>query len=83
MSIFSPPNSLITFLTLCPIGPIQVPLGLICGSWVNTAIFVRCPDSLATATISTTPCKTSGASNSNNPFTKPGWVLDKVICGPF
>ena len=61
----------------------QVPLGLICGSCVRTAIFVRCPDSLATATISTTPCKTSGASNSNNPFTKPGWVLDKVICGPF
>ena len=64
ISIFSPRNSLTIIRTLAPLAPTQAPTGSTFGSFDQTAIFVRCPGSLAHDRISTIPSAISGTSSS-------------------
>ena len=82
MSIFSPCSSAITARTRWPIGPMQEPLALGPATVVRTAIFVRWPDSRASAAISTRPSAISGTSRANSLRTSPGCERDSPICGP-
>ena len=66
MSIFSPPNSLITAVTLVPLWPTILPMGSIPSTVEVTAIFDLDPASLATDLITTEPEETSGTSNSKS-----------------
>ena len=83
ISIFSPRNSLTIIRTLAPLAPTQAPTGSTFGSFDQTAIFVRCPGSLAHDRISTIPSAISGTSSSKRRLIKPGCVLLTTIWGPF
>ena len=83
MSTFSPRTSLTTMRTRSRRAPTQAPTGSTLWSFDATAIFVRWPGSRATAFSSTTPSSSSGTSSSKSRFTRPGWVRDTTICGPF
>ena len=61
----------------------HAPLAFTPGSVARTAIFVRCPASRASETISTTPLAISGTSSANSFRTSAGCVRDTVIDGPF
>ena len=83
MSIFSPLSSSTTAATRLPLGPTQAPMGSTFSSWDQTAILVRLPASRAMDWMITVPSAISGTSSSNRRFTRPGWVRDSMICGPF
>ena len=83
MSIFSPASSAVTARTREPSSPMHAPFALTPGCVARTAILVRWPASRATEAISTSPCAISGTSSANSLRTRPGWVRDSVIDGPF
>ena len=83
MSIFSPFSSLTMAATRPPFGPTQAPMGSTFSSVDQTAILVREPASRAMDCTVTVPSAISGTSSSNRRFTRPGWVRDSMIWGPF
>src|SRR4029450_8960985 len=60
----------------------QAPLVSPPGSWLRTAILVRCPGSRATLVISTMPSAISGTSSSNRRLIRLGWVRDTTTRRP-
>ena len=82
MSIFSPPNSLITVCTRVPRCPTHEPIGSILASLAATAILVRLPASREMALMATAPEAISGTSKVNNCRTISGCARETKTSGP-
>ena len=83
MSIFSPRNSRTITWMRVPLSPTQAPMGSTSRFVEATASFARSPGSRAAPLTWTMPSAISGISVSNRRIRKPGWLRDRMTCGPF